>query len=161
MLSQFCCCIVDMPASLSSRVHTRAHTCTHKHTNSYVVLAPGPQPCGADDDNPSGVRRTCPASQLGGCLAHQTPRLLDEYLVLKSVKTGTIQRRLAWPLRKDDTHNSRWSKLFFFRLHRGHSTTFTTTTPTRARTCCAQSSVFSRGRSLASQRMCAHAGVAR
>ena len=26
-----------------------------------------------------------------------------------SVKLGTIQRRLAWPLRKDDTHNSRGS----------------------------------------------------
>jgi hypothetical protein len=24
-----------------------------------------------------------------------------------SVKIGTIQRRLAWPLRKDDTHKSR------------------------------------------------------
>ena len=25
-----------------------------------------------------------------------------------SVKIGTIQRRLAWPLRKDDTHFLRW-----------------------------------------------------
>ena len=24
-----------------------------------------------------------------------------------SVKIGTVQRRLAWPLRKDDTHKSR------------------------------------------------------
>ncbi len=31
-----------------------------------------------------------------------------------SDKIGTIQRRLAWPLRKDDTHKSRnGSKLFF------------------------------------------------
>jgi hypothetical protein len=30
-----------------------------------------------------------------------------------SVKIGTIQRRLAWPLRKDDTHKSR-SVLFFY-----------------------------------------------
>ena len=30
-----------------------------------------------------------------------------------SVKTGTIQRRLAWPLRKDDTHNSRRYRFFF------------------------------------------------
>ena len=27
--------------------------------------------------------------------------------LLASTKLGTIQRRLAWPLRKDDTHNSR------------------------------------------------------
>ena len=34
-----------------------------------------------------------------------------------SDKIGTIQRRLAWPLRKDDTHKSRnGSKLFFFIL---------------------------------------------
>ena len=31
-----------------------------------------------------------------------------------SVKIGTIQRRLAWPLRKDDTHKSRSVTNFFF-----------------------------------------------
>jgi len=30
-----------------------------------------------------------------------------------SVKIGTIQRRLAWPLRKDDTHKSRRVHNFF------------------------------------------------
>jgi len=30
-----------------------------------------------------------------------------------SVKIGTIQRRLAWPLRKDDTHKSRSVHNFF------------------------------------------------
>ena len=30
-----------------------------------------------------------------------------------SVKIGTIQRRLAWPLRKDDTHKSRRVTKFF------------------------------------------------
>ena len=34
------------------------------------------------------------------------PPLLDS-LRGSSVKIGTIQRRLAWPLRKDDTHKSR------------------------------------------------------
>jgi hypothetical protein len=29
------------------------------------------------------------------------------------IKIGTIQRRLAWPLRKDDTHKSRWYRYFF------------------------------------------------
>ncbi len=31
-----------------------------------------------------------------------------------SVKTGTIQRRLAWPLRKDDIKSSRCTHFFFF-----------------------------------------------
>ncbi|CAI0627278.1 unnamed protein product, partial [Linum tenue] len=30
-----------------------------------------------------------------------------------SDKIGTIQRRLAWPLRKDDTHKSRNGPIFF------------------------------------------------
>ena len=30
-----------------------------------------------------------------------------------SAKIGTIQRRLAWPLRKDDTHKSRMYHFFF------------------------------------------------
>ncbi|RID49331.1 hypothetical protein BRARA_H00137, partial [Brassica rapa] len=34
-----------------------------------------------------------------------------------SDKIGTIQRRLAWPLRKDDTHKSRNGPNFFWRLH--------------------------------------------
>ncbi|KAG6478359.1 hypothetical protein ZIOFF_061801 [Zingiber officinale] len=33
-----------------------------------------------------------------------------------SDKIGTIQRRLAWPLRKDDTHKSRNGPNFFFLL---------------------------------------------
>ena len=30
-----------------------------------------------------------------------------------SVKIGTIQRKLAWPLRKDDTHKSRSVNIMF------------------------------------------------
>ena len=37
-----------------------------------------------------------------------------------SVKIGTIQRRLAWPLRKDDTHKSRRVDNFFAPELRGH-----------------------------------------
>ena len=33
--------------------------------------------------------------------------MLVDSLRGSSVKIGTIQRRLAWPLRKDDTHKSR------------------------------------------------------
>ena len=43
---------------------------------------------------------------LGRGLLFCFPFLLDS-LRGSSVTTGTIQRRLAWPLRKDDTQNSR------------------------------------------------------
>ena len=39
---------------------------------------------------------------------------LSEPLTRSSAKIGTIQRRLAWPLRKDDTHKSRSVNNFFF-----------------------------------------------
>ena len=39
--------------------------------------------------------------------------LLTDSLRGSSVKIGTIQRRLAWPLRKDDTHKSRTYHFFF------------------------------------------------
>ena len=47
--------------------------------------------------------------------AHSLPAaaaMLDS-LRGSSVKIGTIQRRLAWPLRKDDTHKSRSVNNFF------------------------------------------------
>jgi len=37
----------------------------------------------------------------------QDNHILLDSLRGSSVKIGTIQRRLAWPLRKDDTHKSR------------------------------------------------------
>ena len=37
----------------------------------------------------------------------------DGFPLGSSVKIGTIQRRLAWPLRKDDTHKSRSVYNFF------------------------------------------------
>ena len=40
-------------------------------------------------------------------------KLLLDSLRGSSVKIGTIQRRLAWPLRKDDTHKSRSVNNFF------------------------------------------------
>ena len=42
-------------------------------------------------------------------------KINSDYLELfgASVKIGTIQRRLAWPLRKDDTHKSRSVNNFF------------------------------------------------
>merc|ERR1712000_349998 len=41
---------------------------------------------------------------------------MGELLRGASVKIGTIQRRLAWPLRKDDTHKSRSVNNFFKKL---------------------------------------------
>ena len=46
-------------------------------------------------------RRLYPQSTRSGALH------LSDSLRGSSVKIGTIQRRLAWPLRKDDTHKSR------------------------------------------------------
>ena len=40
--------------------------------------------------------------------------MMSDSLRRSSVKIGTIQRRLAWPLRKDDTHKSRSVNNFFF-----------------------------------------------
>ena len=37
-----------------------------------------------------------------------------------SAKIGTIQRRLAWPLRKDDTHKSRMYHTFFYLFRNAH-----------------------------------------
>ena len=37
-----------------------------------------------------------------------------------TVKIGTIQRRLAWPLRKDDTHKSRSVNHFFTKTQHVH-----------------------------------------
>ena len=42
-----------------------------------------------------------------------TSTAITDSLRGSSVKIGTIQRRLAWPLRKDDTHKSRSVPNFF------------------------------------------------
>ena len=34
-----------------------------------------------------------------------------------SVKIGTIERRLAWPLRKDDMHKSRSVKILYIYIY--------------------------------------------
>ncbi|KAG8644594.1 hypothetical protein MANES_11G145650v8 [Manihot esculenta] len=49
-------------------------------------------------------------------LKSQNPLKKNQHFVPSgtSDKIGTIQRRLAWPLRKDDTHKSRNGPNFFF-----------------------------------------------
>ena len=75
------------------------------------------------NDNVLGI--PYPTSPITSLIPHRnfTNKLLSSYypaLLLKLVssetsdKIGTIQRRLAWPLRKDDTHKSRNGPNFFF-----------------------------------------------
>ena len=61
--------------------------------------------------SPRQAHNTCQAFT---CLKLRTSQL--DSLRGSSVKIGTIQRRLAWPLRKDDTHKSR-SVNNFLRVH--------------------------------------------
>ena len=58
-----------------------------------------------------------PPNQARHCSARGEGPLELDSLRGSSVKIGTIQRRLAWPLRKDDTHKSR-SVNNFFATHR-------------------------------------------
>ncbi|RID70775.1 hypothetical protein BRARA_C02760 [Brassica rapa] len=54
--------------------------------------------------------------QINISIIHYLPRLTKVIVPSgTSDKIGTIQRRLAWPLRKDDTHKSRNGPNFFFR----------------------------------------------
>ena len=61
------------------------------------------------------VRTMCPRVTLHKAylkISSRPPNPNSEHYILdslrgSSVKIGTIQRRLAWPLRKDDTHKSR------------------------------------------------------
>ena len=62
-----------------------------------------------------GARAVC--SDLDGCkkAMHPSGAVYGHLASLRgsSVKTGTTQRRLAWPLRKGDTHKSRSVNNFF------------------------------------------------
>ncbi|CAK9258204.1 unnamed protein product, partial [Sphagnum jensenii] len=54
--------------------------------------------------------RAASIAEVGGFDKRTKPSVSSE----TSDKIGTIQRRLAWPLRKDDTHKSRNGPNFFF-----------------------------------------------
>ena len=60
------------------------------------------------------------------------PEVCLDSLRGSSVKIGTIQRRLAWPLRKDDTHKSR-SVNNFFAINPDNLTLENTTNATKTR----------------------------
>ena len=88
-------------------------------TDELHLASPGPSKSLKDLPSPPGLDRDRSGSPgalpvlAGTGLGHDPPSLrfpvgvqLDS-LRGSSVKIGTIQRRLAWPLRKDDTHKSR------------------------------------------------------
>ena len=58
--------------------------------------------------------RACVWKSCKKCNLYTVLRKVMDPLRRSSVKIGTIQRRLAWPLRKDDTHKSRSVTNFFF-----------------------------------------------
>jgi hypothetical protein len=68
-------------------------------------------------NNTSGMHRYSEREREGVLRPGLTPRWLTYHIGFPSgfpsVKIGTIQRRLAWPLRKDDTHKSRSVNNFF------------------------------------------------
>ena len=88
--------IVDLPTSRSS-------TCAAPHAPS----------C-----SPEQIRQPAGCSNPILVLLYiQTQRarmVLSTRKGMTLIKIGTIQRRLAWPLRKDDTHKSRKDRYFFF-----------------------------------------------
>ena len=61
-------------------------------------------------------------------LGHAKNFCMSDSLRGSSVKIGTIQRRLAWPLRKDDTHKSRSVNNFFLHQPPGTATAMATST---------------------------------
>ena len=61
----------------------------------------------------SAAHSTVCVSFRGARLPNTHRTALSDSLRGSSVKIGTIQRRLAWPLRKDDTHKSRSVNNFF------------------------------------------------
>ena len=61
--------------------------------------------------------RACVWKSCKKCNLYTVLRKVMDPLRRSSVKIGTIQRRLAWPLRKDDTHKSRSVNIFLQTLN--------------------------------------------
>ena len=81
-------------------------------------------------------------SHLSWTMCAQRMHDLPEPLRGSSDKIGTMQRRLAWPLRKDDTHKSRSvpsfyvkEDLFFCFVHARHQATWSMQTSPRQKLC--------------------------
>ena len=80
------------------------------HACPSPCLAPA-RPAAATPARCSGGASVCPYVCVPNYAASVGRPLLDS-LRGSSVEIGTIQRRLAWPLRKDDTHKSRSVTIF-------------------------------------------------
>ena len=64
-------------------------------------------------------------------IAEYSPLAFLDSLRGSSVKIGTIQRRLAWPLRKDDTHKSRSVHNFLTHIARNQSQVYSDSSVSR------------------------------
>ena len=80
-------------------------------------------PCGAKLYGKTARTKPRTEPRPRGVTASQRRQTLSDSLRGSSVKIGTIQRRLAWPLRKDDTHKSRRVDYFFHTLRFGPGST--------------------------------------
>ena len=75
------------------------------HTYIHIYI------CGFERQDRAGGGSASPEGRRHRCKQNTHTTHLDS-LRGSSVKIGTIQRRLAWPLRKDDTHKSRSVNIF-------------------------------------------------
>ena len=75
------------------------------------LTRPSPRPLGKLVALPLAAQLLDFKTQNCPCMC--VPKLRTDSLRRSSDKIGTIQRRLAWPLRKDDTHKSRRVTKFF------------------------------------------------
>ncbi len=90
-----------------THTHTHTHTRTHTHTHTHTHTRARVHACMRRISRGWGAWRECPPPPRPPCAG------VSDSLRGSSVKIGTIQRRLAWPLRKDDTHKSRSVYNFF------------------------------------------------
>ena len=96
----------------------RTSTCTAGHTKLQCTTTPN-LPCGLQEFPPSvntscayGFETCAPMNFVRATAVSTQNFSVVDSLRGSSVKIGTIQRRLAWPLRKDDTHISRSVEFF-------------------------------------------------
>ena len=79
------------------------------------LTRPSPRPLGKLVALPLAAQLLDFKTQNCPCMC--VPKIHTDSLRRSSDKIGTMQRRLAWPLRKDDTHKSRSDTSFFCCLH--------------------------------------------
>ncbi|CAK9218468.1 unnamed protein product [Sphagnum troendelagicum] len=103
-----------LKSSSYTHKHPKAILATRKHMNKLIEETIPQQQVEDPWKKHSPRPRSCnkitqPRCPLFACLFSPLESVSSE----TSDKIGTIQRRLAWPLRKDDTHKSRNGPNFF------------------------------------------------